>query len=91
MVAEFKRYRLPQLRVFAGVMQILASIILSIGFYIPLAILAGSALIIAMMFFGIVARQRIGDSLLKMFPAIFYFILNIGIFSASAFYEINLP
>lgn len=76
MEKEFLRYRKPHLRVFAGVMQILAGLMLIVGLTRPLLFQMAALLIIIMMVYGILVRRSIGDSIVRMFPALFYFLLN---------------
>lgn len=77
MVTEFQRYRLSPWRKLTGILQLLGSLGLIIGFYHPgIAMISGLGLAI-MMLFGIMARIRIHDSLIQTLPAVIYFCLNL--------------
>jgi hypothetical protein len=80
MVLEFERYGLRQFRILTGVLQILGSLGLVIGFFQPLFTLISSLGLAVLMFLGIITRIRIRDSLLQTAPAFVFFSVNLYIF-----------
>jgi len=91
MVKEFERYLIPELRVAAGLLQIISAVILLCGFLEPWFVVFGALQLMGMMATGVFVRSRIGDSLFKMFPAVFYLILNAIILIGHLFYGVRLP
>lgn len=59
-----------------GILQICGAAALVAGLWLPLLGRAGAGGLSLMMFFAILVRIRIRDSLLKTLPAIAYFLLN---------------
>lgn len=76
MKSEFRRYELPMLRITTGFIQILTSIMMAFGFYNPLYFTLSAFIFIVMMITAIFIRIRIKDSLLAMFPALFFLMIN---------------
>ncbi|MGB0257030.1 MAG: DoxX family protein [Coraliomargarita sp.] len=75
MVAEFQRYRIPQYRALTGSLQILATVGLLLGVWMPwLGGLAAAGLSLQMAC-GIVLRIHIGDTWFKCLPAASYLLL----------------
>ena len=80
MVVEFERYRMPEYRKVTGILQILASLGLLLGFiYTWLAVISSLGLALQMVVGGVV-RVRIKDSLIQTLPAIIFCAINIFIF-----------
>ena len=78
MKTEFLRYRLPNLRMLTGFLQIGAAVSLMLGRLVEsLSELSIGALglLSVMMLVAIIVPIRIRDALAKILPAIFYFIL----------------
>jgi uncharacterized membrane protein YphA (DoxX/SURF4 family) len=76
MFREFSRYKLSQFRITIGVLQIVGSIGLAVGFFVPwLALLASLGLAIQM-FLGVVVRIRIKDNFVLIIPALIFCLLN---------------
>lgn len=83
MVAEFERYRVPQLRTLTGMLQVGGSLGMLLGyFYLPLLRLSAAGFAL-MMFFAVVTRLRIRDPLYAAIPAFSLFALNTFILIAS--------
>jgi p-aminobenzoyl-glutamate transporter AbgT len=80
MIAEFKRYGLENFRVLVGLLQILGSIGLFLGFFSKnWAVLASLGLAI-LMAFGFMVRLKIKDNFLLAVPSLFYALLNMSLF-----------
>ena len=79
MKREFERYRLKKLRVPTGLLQILVSLVLLLGFINPIFAIAASFFLSLMMLVALLVRLRIRDPWLLMIPAIFYLALNLYI------------
>jgi hypothetical protein len=80
MVLEFERYSLGQFRVITGVLQILGGIGMAAGLINPWFALVSSLGFSVQMFFALVVRIRIKDSVEQMAPALFFCMVNIFIF-----------
>ncbi len=65
----------PQRRLI-GLLQILGSLALIGGLWLPLLGTAGAVGVALMMLTGILVRIKIRDSLLKTMPAVLYFLVN---------------
>jgi hypothetical protein len=83
MVFEFQRYGLKQYRILTGILQLLGSFSLIIGFWISPFTLIGSGGLSVLMLLGVIVRIRIKDKPYLLIPAIFFMCLNIIIFAAS--------
>ncbi len=79
MVTEFNRYNLSKYRQFIGSSQIAASLGLVCGFYFPALGKAAAGGLAVQMFCGVLVRIHIKDSFAQIFPALFFFILNLFI------------
>lgn len=77
--AEFERYGLPSFRVLTGILEVLGSLGLALGFYYPIFTTLASAGLSALMFCGMLVRIRIKDSLIQILPAFILFCLNLAI------------
>nr|WP_130286197.1 DoxX family protein [Aquimarina brevivitae] len=77
MIAEFKRFNLPQYRKLVGTLQLIGGFCLLLGynFYTPLAFIAALGLAILMLL-GIFTRIKVQDSFMITIPALFYALLN---------------
>ena len=83
MVVDFDRYRLPQLRIVTGALQIAGSIgIIAGNFYQPLLLLSAGGLAL-MMLFAFLTRIRIRDSFLYAIPSLSLLLLNAYNFTAA--------
>lgn len=80
MVLEFKRYGLSRFRTLTGILQILGSLGLTVGFFIPAVTLVSSLGLSVQMLLGVGVRIRIKDSFFQTFPALFFCLLNLFIF-----------
>ena len=80
MVIEFKRYGLSEYRAITGVLQILGSVGLMVGFFNPWFTLVASLGLTLQMFLGVIVRIRIKDSFLQASPALFFCVLDFFIF-----------
>jgi hypothetical protein len=83
MVLEFRRYGLEQYRILTGILQLLGSFSLIIGFWISPFTMVGSGGLAMLMFLGVIVRIKIKDKPYLLIPAIFFMCLNIFIFGAS--------
>jgi|TARA_R110000868_G_scaffold4768_4_gene29729 hypothetical protein len=80
MVLEFKRYDLEKFRVLVGLLQLLGSLGLFLGFFSKnWAILASLGLAV-LMAIGFMVRVKIKDPFILSFPSIFYAVLNMILF-----------
>ena len=83
MVSEFDHWRVPQLRLLVGVLQIAGSIGLIAGYaYRPLLVCAAGSLA-TLMICGVVVHIRIGDPAYSSAPALVLAALNIYIIFAA--------
>jgi hypothetical protein len=83
MLQEFERYRLPQLRVLTGALQVAGGVGVILGhFSLPLLLLSSGGLAL-MMLFAFLTRIRIRDSFLLAIPSLSLLLLNAYIFGAA--------
>ncbi len=76
MLAEFERYGIARYRLLVGISQLFAVAGLLLGLWVPwMGVLASGGLALQMLL-ALIVRFRIGDGLLRAFPAIIYFLLN---------------
>ncbi len=73
---EFERYKLSRFKILTGALQILGSLGLITGFFIPSLTIYPSLGLTTLMFMGVIVRVSIGDSIKETCPAIFFCILN---------------
>ncbi|MGC9452999.1 MAG: DoxX family protein [Oceanipulchritudo sp.] len=85
---EFDRYRLSRFRVLTGVLEIAGAAGLVAGLLEPAIGFVASAGLALLMFLGFMARRRIGDEVLRSFPALLYLILNLYL---SAVFLVRIP
>ena len=79
MRSEFKRFGLENLRKLTGVLELLGGLGLLVGFKWPPALWASSGGLSLLMLVGLGVRLKIGDSLLRSFPAFALMIVNLFI------------
>lgn len=77
---EFIRYGLPKYRVMTGVLQIIGSLGLFIGFFNKELLLLSSLGLSVLMLLGFLTRIKIGDGFLQSLPSFIFLILNLTIF-----------
>ena len=76
MKEEFVRYGIPQLRKMIGVLQLLGSLGIIVGFRMKYLQTLSTLGICLLMLFGVITRIVIKDGLIKPLPALFYCLLN---------------
>ncbi len=81
MKAEFKRFGLEHFGTVVAFLQLFGAIGLFIGLYnYPLSLISSGGLTL-LMFYAILVRIKLRDSFLLTLPALFYFLINLFIFS----------
>ena len=76
MFAEFERYGIARYRLLVGISQLCAVAGLLLGLWVPwMGVLASGGLALQMLL-ALIVRFRIGDGLLRAFPALVYLVLN---------------
>jgi len=80
MKSEFKRFGLENFGLLTAVLEIGGAMGLLIGFVIHSILLISSGGLALLMFFGVLARLSVKDSLWVSLPALFYMGLNVFIF-----------
>lgn len=79
MTGEFERFGLPRFRKLTGVLEILGSLALVLGYFVsPFTVVAAGGLAL-MMAAGIVIRLRCGDSLVDALPAFIMMVMTLYI------------
>ena len=76
MKEEFVRYGIPQLRKLIGILQLLGSFGITVGFRLEYLQALSTLGICLLMLFGVITRILIKDDLIKTLPALFYCLLN---------------
>ena len=76
MIDEFIRYRIPQFRKLTGWFQLLGSLGIIIGFWVDNLQALSTIGLSLMMLFGVAVRIKMKDNLIKILPAVCYFLLN---------------
>jgi hypothetical protein len=77
MVSEFRRFGLPDSqRVLTGVLQLLGSVGLVVGLYLPLlgALASGGLALMMLVAFG--TRIKVGDGFLQSAPSLIFLVIN---------------
>jgi hypothetical protein len=77
---EFKRFKLEKLGLLTIVLEILGALGLLAGLYYKPLLLLSSGGLALLMFFGLIVRIKLKDSLWISLPALFYMSLNAYIF-----------
>ena len=80
MKEEFVRFGLPGLGTLTATFQILGAAGLIAGFWFPILLVLASGGLSLMMLLGLAVRIKVKDSLWVSLPALFFFVLNTGIF-----------
>ncbi|MDZ7646739.1 MAG: DoxX family protein [Cytophagales bacterium] len=77
MVLEFERFGVsPMQRVLTGIFQLLGSVGLLFGLFIPLAGIMAAGGLAVLMLLGFLVRLKIKDSIAQSLPAFFFMLLN---------------
>ena len=76
---EFRRYKLNNLRIPTGILQIIFSCVMMYGLYEPILVTLSSLLLAVMMAVAVAVRLRIKDSLKSSLPAAAYLVINVVI------------
>lgn len=77
---EFKRFGLEKLGTFIAILELLGALGLLVGLkFVPILLISAGGLAV-LMFFGIIVRIKVKDSLWVSLPAIFFMLLNAYIF-----------
>lgn len=74
--AEFERYRLPQLRVLTGWLEIAGALGLTASYWVPELLAPAAGGLALLMAFALAARVRVRDSLVQMAPALALLVSN---------------
>ena len=85
LIKEFERWGYSKFRFVIAFFQFLAGVGFIVGIYFSPLISIVSFLLFIMMIFAIYARIKVNDTLIEMFPAIFYALLNLIIFYFSIY------
>jgi hypothetical protein len=79
MVEEFARFGLVRFRQLTGVLELLGSLGLVLGYFLPQFTVAAAGGLTLMMGVGVVVRLRCGDSLANAMPAFVMLLINLYI------------
>ena len=77
---EFKRFGLEKFGVLTAILEIVGAVGLLVGLFSTPILLISSGGLALLMFFGLLARVRVKDSLRVSLPAILFMILNTYVF-----------
>jgi len=77
---EFRRFGLEKFGVLTALLEILGALGLLVGFFSTPILLLSSGGLALLMFFGLIARVRVKDSLVASLPAFILMVLNAYIF-----------
>ena len=77
---EFKRFGLEKFGVLTALLEIIGAIGLLVGFVLTPILIISSGGLALLMFFGVLARARVKDSLRVTLPAFLFMVLNAYIF-----------
>jgi hypothetical protein len=80
MKSEFKRFGLEKIGTLTAVLELLGATGLLVGLHSNILLLISSAGLGLLMFFALLVRIRVKDSLFVSIPAITYLIINATIF-----------
>ncbi len=89
MKSEFIRFGLEKFGLLTAVLEIGGALGLLVGLLINSILLISSGGLTLLMFFGVLARLRVKDSLWVSLPALLYMVLNSYIFSVSISIYLN--
>jgi len=79
LVEEFARFGLVRFRKLTGILELLGSLGLILGYFLPQFTVAAAGGLTLMMGVGVVVRLRCGDSLADALPAIVMLLINLYI------------
>ncbi len=82
-ILDFEHYRLPQLRVLTGVLQIAGALGVIVGHFYPPLLIAASCGLALMMLVAFVTRVKIRDPFYAAVPSFSLFVLNAYIATAT--------
>jgi len=77
MKREFIRYGVPRHRITVGIAELLGAAGLIVGLHLPWIGMMAAGGLTVLMILGLFIRFRIGDRLLRSFPALLYLLLNV--------------
>lgn len=80
MVKEFERFGLIRFRKLTGGLEVLGSVGLILGYFMPQLVVAASGGLTLLMVLGVAVRYRAGDSLADALPAFVMSLVNLYIF-----------
>jgi hypothetical protein len=80
LIAEFERYGLPRLRKLVSGLEVLGALGLIMSYSVPVLGVYASGGLCLLMFFGVLTRIRIGDSIRLMLPALTLLLMNAVVF-----------
>jgi len=83
---EFKRFGLEKFGVLTAILEIVGAVGLLVGLFSTPILLISSGGLALLMFFGLLARVRVKDSLRVSLPAILFMILNTYVFYTTLAY-----
>ncbi len=83
MVAEFRRYQLPHLRMLTGTLQLAGSLGIIVGHFRRPVLVFSAAGLAAMMFIALITRFRLRDPFYLAIPALCLYVLNLFIFGTA--------
>lgn len=85
MKSEFKRFQLEKFGLLTAMLEMAGALGLLAGLMIRPLLLISSGGLALLMFFGVLVRFRVKDSLWVSLPALFYMVLNLYIFITAMF------
>lgn len=81
MKSEFERFGLGKVGLVAIIFELLGAVGLLVGLKVHPILLVSSGGLALLMFLGVIFRIKMKDSLLVSLPALFFMLLNAGIFA----------
>ena len=79
MVTEFERFGLSRFRKLTGILEVLGSVGLMLGYFLPQLVVAASGGFTLLMVLGLAIRYRARDSLAEALPAFVALLVNLYI------------
>ncbi len=79
MVKEFERFRLSRFRKLTGSLEVLGSVGLMLGYFLPQLVVVASGGLTLLMVLGVAARYRVGSSVVDALPALLLALINLYI------------